>query len=175
MNESKRQIETAAHATRVCANTAISCSSEANTLEQLTRTVFYLSLWNSVQHSLQAQQFGASHQWVNCGILQRNTNATAHFVRVLCNIETRDGSGARSWAKQCGEHANSSGFPCTVWPEKSKNLASFYCDVDAINSLDIAEISDKVLGNNWVSGRTSKSVHAPTLRLEIHAVVTGVV
>src|SRR5439155_14087588 len=70
VDQGEREIEAPPHPARIGTDQAVGRAGETYSLEQLEATRGRLSLRQSVQNCLQADQLAPGHQWVDRGVLQ---------------------------------------------------------------------------------------------------------
>jgi hypothetical protein len=126
VNEREREIEPAAHPTRVGADATIGRGFEAHLLEQVRFELPLARLVDPVQYGLQPQQLAAGHEWINGCVLKRDADRAAHVVGLLQHVEARDAGGARSWAEQGRQYPDGRRLPRPVRAQEPEDLARLH-------------------------------------------------
>jgi hypothetical protein len=127
---------------------AIGRADQADTLEQFVGSRCDQRRRQAVQHSLQMQQFVTRHQRIDCRILQGNADVASHVVGLSDDVEPGDLGRPRCRLQQCGQHADDRALACSVRAEKAEDLTPVNLEVDAIDRLHGAEMTDESRGDD---------------------------
>jgi hypothetical protein len=106
----------------------------------------------SVEDGLEAQQFGARHQRVDGGVLQRDTDVAPNGVGLVDDVVSGDRRRARRRPQQRGEHPDGGALAGAVRAEEAEDLAGLDGEIDAVDgSYGVgarSEVSDEIAGDD---------------------------
>src|SRR5205085_796283 len=93
------------------------------------------SLFHTLQRSTKREVIYYRHVQVKWVILRQVPDILSYLVTGISqrSVTNRDASFTDS--NVAGDHLHCSAFPCTVWPQESKDLAGLHFEVEIVHGL----------------------------------------
>ena len=145
MHEGGGQIEPAAHAARVGLGRAVGGVGQAEAVEQLVGPGTQLRPGQVGEPADEPQVLAAGEVLVDRGVLPGETDALAHRLRVVGDVEAEHLGPATVGTEDGREDAHGGGLAGTVGAEQAEDRARRDGQVDAAQGLDLAEALGQAL------------------------------
>src|SRR6202043_1930431 len=96
--------------------------------------------WNSVELGVDQHVFAGGEFGIGCEGLRDNAEDVANAVRILDDVVAADASRAGGGRRERRHHANESGLPGAVRPEKSEDFSVRDGETDVADGDELAEL-----------------------------------
>ena len=117
------QVESTSHPTRVGLGDSIRRVGQSEILKELVGLRHDVRFVQVVEQSHHSQILEPGEVFVDGGILTGETDVTAHLVRLLDDVEARDGCRTTGRRENGRENSNHRGLSGTVGPQQTKHFA----------------------------------------------------
>src|SRR5438309_1535595 len=173
MDESPRDLDAAAHATRQCLDVGFAPLGEIDQFEQLVDVRLPIGLRHVVQLRVDAQVLFNREIEVAGHRLRYDSDGYAGAVRVFGHVVSVDECAAcRDWNER-GHHANERALACTIGTEQSKYLAGRDTEVDIVHGCELAIALHDVIDDDGAVLRVHRLAACLLLGMSTSAVIPG--
>ena len=145
-HQARREVEPAAHSAGVALGDLGGGIGEGELLEQLVGTGLDLLLGQSVQVTDEPEVLTSGQELVDGRGLRGQAHRLAHFCGLALDVVPRHPCGSRCGRAQRGHHADRGGLSGPVRAEQTKHRPGGDGEGDAVDSSEVAELLDELLG-----------------------------
>ena len=158
VDEREREIKPALHAARIASDLAIGGVGETDPVEELLAARATLGLRDPLERRLQPQMVASCQERIECRLLQRSADRSAHLRSFVHDVVPCDPRRTRCRRQQRGQHQHRRRLPGTIRAEKAVDLTRVDVQIDAVHCSQRLEVPDELLDPDAVVGHHSATL-----------------